>query len=1168
MFRPPTKYSEYLQDVRKSIDYILKHVNATTVNKIVAGTNISISPADGTGIVTINSTGSTSTPTLAQVTTAGNTTTNSITVGGLTVATSLIYTDTVNGRVGIGTTSPLFKLDISNRVKLGQYPASINYGAIYLGNIVPSTTNYSLASDSVDTYLNGTSNIEFSINDVIKARIASTGNFLIGTTTDAGYKLDVNGTARIQSGLIVQGITVGLGGGSVASNTSVGYQTLNANTTGIQNTATGFWALYSNTTGNNNTANGVGALQSNTTGTSNSALGMWSLLYNTTGSNNTANGGGALQSNTTGNYNTAIGVGSLLSNNADNNTAVGYSSLNQNTTGAANTALGRYSAQKNTTGNYNTSIGYNANWYNSTGNNNTALGFYALYDSTASNNTAIGYQAGFAGVANSTGSNNIFIGYQATGVSATDSNRTWIGNSSTTSTWLAGNVLIGTTTDAGYKLDVNGTTRVQQTLDIGSVGTSGAINFRRSSDGNITSQVLQTNDVLVINNYQGAGIFHKVDNVTYFHIRGFAYQYAARVMGNLSAVSGLSTALLVDNSISATANNDVLVGLDINPTFTNGAFTGVGNFSLRASGYSHFKSGINIYPVDPVWGSGLPVQGGLITWGADTLEYYAGRGSGAGFSHKFFTNNNTERLRITDGNVMVLNTNMLVGTTTDAGYKLDVNGDVRITGNITASKNQNGSTQIIVSNNTSGASAYSTLKLTSSSGSSEVGRLSASYTAYKILSASDTFIYSGTTGSISLLADSASGTIKLASGASTTAQATLFSTGNFAIGTTTDAGYKLDVNGSARVQGVLTGAFVTLGAANYNQPILSTTGYFTGTGAITTSNYNGRSFNTVLGGQASGIVCVYNGIAQGVTQPNEYFIAGGNINLTDGAITLSGFSFSPTIVSEIGATIKAFNSTLSSASNHYDLYLSGGAKNYIAGNVGIGTSSPSYPLHISSSAAANIYGTVQSTSANGTAAWVAFNDQSDNVVYRVFGSGASGTQLGQSLTRSASLMANLGGTGKFLLGTYSSTDFVMGTGNQERMRIVDSTGNVLVGTTTDSGDKLNVSGNVKASGDIIALTDLRSMYQAGDEGGEIFLNAPATNTTIPGGVTIDVYQNRLRFFCQGGAANGYYLDMPSGGAGVGTNLSPTGFTGTFTVPTNPVGQRNLNITNGIVISVT
>lgn len=54
MFRPPTKYSEYLQDVRKSIDYILKRVNSKYVSKIVAGSNITISPSDGTGVVTIN----------------------------------------------------------------------------------------------------------------------------------------------------------------------------------------------------------------------------------------------------------------------------------------------------------------------------------------------------------------------------------------------------------------------------------------------------------------------------------------------------------------------------------------------------------------------------------------------------------------------------------------------------------------------------------------------------------------------------------------------------------------------------------------------------------------------------------------------------------------------------------------------------------------------------------------------------------------------------------------------------------------------------------------------------------------------------------------------------------------------------------------------------------
>jgi hypothetical protein len=71
--------------------------------------------------------------------------------------------------------------------------------------------------------------------------------------------------------------------------------------------------------------------------------------------------------------------------------------------------------------------------------------------------------------------------------------------------------------------------------------------------------------------------------------------------------------------------------------------------------------------------------------------------------------------------------------------------------------------------------------------------------------------------------------------------------------------------------------------------------------------------------------------------------------------------------------------------------------------------------------------------------------------------------MGIALARSASLLANLGGSGKFLLGTYSNTDFVMGTGNSEKMRIVDSTGNVLIATTTDLGNKLEVNGTINAT---------------------------------------------------------------------------------------------------------
>ena len=59
----------------------------------------------------------------------------------------------------------------------------------------------------------------------------------------------------------------------------------------------------------------------------------------------------------------------------------------------------------------------------------------------------------------------------------------------------------------------------------------------------------------------------------------------------------------------------------------------------------------------------------------------------------------------------------------------------------------------------------------------------------------------------------------------------------------------------------------------------------------------------------------------------------------------------------------------------------------------------------------------------------------------------------------------------------------------------------------------------------------------GDEGGEILLAKAVTNTTLSGtGVTIDVYQNKLRFFEQGGSARGAYIDLTTTGAGVATNL--------------------------------
>lgn len=58
----------------------------------------------------------------------------------------------------------------------------------------------------------------------------------------------------------------------------------------------------------------------------------------------------------------------------------------------------------------------------------------------------------------------------------------------------------------------------------------------------------------------------------------------------------------------------------------------------------------------------------------------------------------------------------------------------------------------------------------------------------------------------------------------------------------------------------------------------------------------------------------------------------------------------------------------------------------------------------------------------------------------------------------------------------------------------------------------------------------------GDEGGEIHLARPSTNTTISGVVNIDVYQNRVRIFESGGSNRGAYIDLSAASAGVGSNL--------------------------------
>jgi len=212
--------------------------------------------------------------------------------------------------------------------------------------------------------------------------MAITLNGTTGITTP-----DVDSTADIS----VNGLTVGRGAGSVATNTVVGASALDANTTGASNVALGVDALGANTTANNNTAVGYQAGYSNTSGGGQHTFVGYQAGYSTNAGTNLGVGAQALYSNTTGDDNTAIGS---------------YRPLYSNTTGSSNVAVGRQALNSNTTASNNTAVGYQAGYSGVTAPRNTCIGWKAGYANTTGYNCFVGTNSGVA----STGYGNTFVG--------------------------------------------------------------------------------------------------------------------------------------------------------------------------------------------------------------------------------------------------------------------------------------------------------------------------------------------------------------------------------------------------------------------------------------------------------------------------------------------------------------------------------------------------------------------------------------------------------------------------------------------------------------------------------------------------------------------------------------------------------------------------------------
>ena len=476
------------------------------------------------GALTGNASTATALATGRTISTTGDITYTSSSFDGtsnVTGVATLAASGVSSGTYGSSTAIPVLTVDTKGRV-IAASNTSIVAGVSTL-SAIGSTSNANGAS------ISGTS------LTLQPASSSFGGVVTTGVQTFAGAK-------TFSSDLVVNGLTIGKGGGSVAKNSAFGLNAMSATATGTDNTAVGNLAMTALTSGNYNVA-----------------IGSESQMALNAGVDNVAIGYQTLQSGTNASYNTAIGNYALKSLNSttvhDRNTTVGAGSLSQLTAGQFNTTLGQASLFNTTTGSNNVAIGRQSGFLSSTNNNLT----------TTNQSVFIGADTKPFGT---TSTNEIIIGYGALGAG---DNTTTIGNSSTTSSKILGalnlpNTTAATSTTSGAlvvgggagiagNIHVGGTATVSSNLTAGA-STLASASITGSETVGGTLSVTGATTLASTSAHGGAATFSSTLNVT----GAVSLASTLGVTGNTTVggtlgVTGATTLATVTTTGAATISN-------------------------------------------------------------------------------------------------------------------------------------------------------------------------------------------------------------------------------------------------------------------------------------------------------------------------------------------------------------------------------------------------------------------------------------------------------------------------------------------------------------------------------------------------------------------------------------------------------------------------------------